>query len=52
MFLRFFLKVEMFLDAFISAGNEFHGFGAEFWNDLFSYFTLYVSSTDGTLRST
>ena len=44
----------MFLDAFISAGSEFHSFGAEFWNDLFPYFTLLVLGmvTDGNLRST
>ena len=42
----------MFLEDFISAGNEFQSFGAEFWNDLFPYLTLFVSSTDGNLRST
>ena len=40
------------IDDFTSAGSEFQTFGAEFWNDLYPYLTLFVSSADDNLRNT
>ena len=45
-------ELEMFLYDLISAGSEFQSFAAEFWKNLFPYFTLFVSFTYGNLGST